>query len=153
MKKIALFLSVILLFAIAVSCSIQTRQDQVLSSLGKCESEQIWTHGEFQDYTDFGIYTYSSANLDNNSYFSKVSESDIETICTFVENFEQWINTFRYNDTNDDLVLNYTFERSTIDTEDFFYIYEDEDYSKFGCYDVWFYDSQTNTLYYLHNNS
>ena len=82
-----------------------------------------------------------------------VSEADIEIINSFVENFEGWINTFASNASTDELVVNYSFDRTFIDTNDYFYIYEDEEnYRKFGCYDLWLFDSQTNVLYYFHNN-
>jgi hypothetical protein len=124
----------------------------VLNSLGRYESKQLWTHGEFQDYTDFGLYSYSSAKLNDNQYFKLVSETDIELLYAFVDNFEQWIETFRSNDPDDELVANYAFDRSLIDTEDYFYIYEGENYSKFGCYDMWIFNAQTYTLYYFHHN-
>ena len=152
MKRLLLMVSIIALVFGATSCGIQTRQDKVLSSLGKYDSKQVWTHGEFQDYTDFGKYFYISVSIDQNNYFQKVTSTDTETICSFIDNFEDWIDTFRNNDPKDELVLNYSFDRSIIDTEDFFYIYEGENYPQFGCYDVWFFDSQTKILYYFHNN-
>ena len=54
MKRLWLMVLVITLVFVATLCGIRTRQDKVLSSLGKCDSKQVWTHGEFQDYTDFG---------------------------------------------------------------------------------------------------
>lgn len=152
MKRLALSILMIILTLTTTSCGIQTRQDEVLSSLGKYDSKQVWTHGEFQDYTDFGKYSYSSVSIDRNIYFQKVSTTDTQTICAFINNFEDWIDTFRNNDPNDELVSNYSFDRSIIDTEDYFYIYEGENYPQFGCYDVWFFDSQTKILYYFHNN-
>ena len=152
MKRLLLLALMTILVLTTTSCGIQTRQDKVLNSLGKYDSKQVWTHGEFQDYTDFGRYSYSSVSIDQNSYFQKVSTTDTETICAFIDNFEDWIDTLRNNDPHDKLVSNYTFDRSIIDTEDCFYIYEGENYPQFGCYDVWFFDSQTKILYYFHNN-
>ena len=152
MKRLLRMVLVITLVFSATSCGIQTRQDKVLSSLGKYDSKQVWTHGEFQDYTDFGKYFYVSVSIDQNNYFQKVTSTDTETICSFIDDFEDWIDTFRNNDPKDELVLNYSFDRSIIDTEDFFYIYEGENYPQFGCYDVWLFDSQTKILYYFHNN-
>ena len=66
----ALIVIIIIIIPILVMtvifCSIQTRQEKVLKSLGKYDSKQVWTHGEFQDYTDFGRYSYSSAKIDPN---------------------------------------------------------------------------------------
>lgn len=146
-----LFVAFILLLS-ATGCTTETRQDEVVNSLGQYESKQVWTHGEWQDYTDFGLYSYSSAELANNPYFKLVSETDINLIHKFIDNFEKWIETFRNNNPNDELVVNYAFDRSVIDTGDYFYIYEKENYSQFSCYDVWIFDIQTNILYYFHHN-
>ena len=152
MKRFILFIFALLILLSTVSCAVQNRQDKVLASVGKYESKQLWTHGEFQDYTDFGVYTFSSANLKDNAYFSVVTEDDIETICAFVDDFEKWTDTIKNDDPHDELVLNYSFDRSVIDTGDYFYIYEGENYSEYGCYDLWIFDTQANTLYYFHNN-
>ena len=88
MKRLLIMVLVITLVFGATSCGIQTRQDKVLSSLGKYDSKQVWTHGEFQDYTDFGKYFYASVNIDQNNYFQKVTSTDTETICSFIDNFE-----------------------------------------------------------------
>lgn len=149
MKKLALILLPVLLLFSVTACS---RQSKVLSSIGKYESEQIWTHGKFQDYTDFGIYTFSSANISDNEYFSAIGDDATQTINAFLDDFENLVATFRDNDPNDDLALNYSFDRSIIDSEDYFYLYEDESYPKYGCYDLWIFDTQTNQLYYFHNN-
>ena len=128
MKRLLLTALIITLVLGVTSCGIKTRQDEVLSSLGKYDSKQVWTRGEFQDYTEFGKYFYSSVSIDQNNYFQKVISTDTETICSFIDNFEDWIDTFRNSDPKDELVLNYSFDRSIIDTEDFFYIYEGENY-------------------------
>ena len=152
MKTFALIMAVFLLLWMLASCGVPSRQNEVLASLGEFESKQVWTYGEFQDYADFGYYRFSSAELEENPYFQKVSEADSETILEFIDNFEQWVDTFRKSDADADLVLNYSFDRSIIDEEDYFYIYEGEDHPRFGCYDVWLFDVQTNMLYYFHNN-
>ncbi len=151
MKRKAAFLFVLLMLLSFSSC---TRRDNVLRSVGRCESEQVWTHGGFQDYTDFGIYTFSSSvDLSNNRYFSPVKEEDIETIGEYVTYFEGCVETIcTMVDPEDELVVNYAFDRAVIDTEDYFYIYEDDNYSEFGNFDLWFFDVQTDTLYFFHDN-
>lgn len=152
MKRFFLLLLALFLLMSTTACVIQSRQENVLHSLGTYVEKQFWTHGSFQDYTDFGKYSYSSVNIDANNYFTPVSDADIETISAFIDNFEGWIDTFRNSNSNDELVLNYSFDRSIMDTTDYFYIYTGEYDSEFACYDVWFFDSQTNMLYYFHNN-
>lgn len=152
MKRLFLLALSIIFILMTTACGIQSRQDEVLYSLGRYESKQVWTHGEFQDYSDFGKYSYSSISIDQNPYFQIVLAADVDTIYTYIDNFEGWIDAYRNNDPNDELVINYSFDRSIIDTEDYFYIYEGENYPKYGCYDVWVFDVQTKVLYYFHNN-
>ena len=155
MKRLFFLIFVIISVPIAVFCLVfslvETRQEKVLDSLGSYETERIWSHG-YQDVTEFGMYSYASVKIDNHQYFTAISETDIETICTFIDDFEEWIDAIEHNDPNDELVLNYAFDRSMIDTNDYFYIYEAENIQKFHNYDVWFFDSQTKVLYYFHNN-
>ena len=141
MKKSLLIVFLFVLLSTIVSCKGETRQDKVLNSLGQYDSKQIWSHGEFQDYTDFGIYSYQSANLNKNEYFTQISKSDIETIYTFIDDFEKWIDTIQNNEPDSDLVINYSFDRSIIDTGDYLYIYEGENSPKFASYDVFFFDT------------
>ena len=151
MKRVV---SVVLVLALLLFLPSCTRQNKVLRSVGACESEQFWTHGTFQDYTDFGVYTFSSdADLSRNRYFAAVTEEDVETIELFLSDFEMMVDSIKENDPADELAVNYTFDHGMIDTEDFFYIYDDDRYPmEFMCYDVWFFDTQTNTLYYFHDN-
>lgn len=150
-KIIALLLSLALTLGTA-GCVFETRESQVLKTLGNYESKRLWTHGEFQDYADFGCYHYASVTLEENPYFRKASSQDIETICGFLDNYEQWIETFRDNDPDDVLVQNYHFDRNILDTQDYFYIYNHYEEEPYWNYDLWVFDSQTNVLYYFHNN-
>ena len=152
MKRLSLMFCLLTLLISMVACGFQTREDKVLASLGKYESEQFWTSGEFQDYTDFGVYTYDSVDIEKSKCFTKASESNIKILCAYVDDFERWISASSDQDSPDSLARNYTFDRSIMDTEDYFYKYEKDSHSKFECYDVWFFDSQTKTLYYFHNN-
>lgn len=140
--------------AMLLSLSACTRNGRVLSSLGKYEEEGFWTCGGFQDYTDFGIYTFSTdVDLSRNRYFAAVGEADIETLFKYIDHFEQWVENIRTTDPADELAVNYAFDHAIVDTEDYFYIYDDERYEIEFCYfDVWFFDTQTNTLYYFHDN-
>ncbi len=166
MKKLALLISLIIMLSSFTSCiklpdvdgfldsvfDTQTLQEQVAESIGQYDNKEIWTHGGFQDYTDYGIYSYTSANLNNNQYFKPVTYSDSEKIKEFIDNFEGWVDVFKEDDPDDELVSNYNFDRSIIDTSDYFYIFEKDYDIEFAYYDVYFFDVQTNVLYYFHNN-
>lgn len=147
-----LLIQVILVFLLLSACGIESRHDQVLSSLGRWDSKTFYTSGGFQDYTDFARYTFSEVSLENSPYFAPVSETDRDTLSAFLDNFEQWIGIIGNSDPRNEVVIHYDFDRSIIDTGDYFYICEDADYPEFGCYDVWIFDTQTCVLYYFHNN-
>ena len=150
MKKRLIVLTVLVLLLSA--CTGPTRHDDILFSLGHYESGHFYTSGGFQDYTDFAVYTYAAVDLEDSFYFSPLTEGDLETMSAFLDDFEGWIDAIRRSDPQNEVVVNYQFDRSMMDTGDWFYIYENPEYSKFGCYDIWFLDSQTNVLYYFHNN-
>ena len=145
-------LTAVSVIMLALPFWFQTEQKQVLSTMGKYTEQCFYSHGEFQDYTDFAVYLCPAAEMAKNPIFSPVSEADMDTISAFLDNFEEWIAVFKSNDPQDALVRNYAFDRSVIDSSDYFYIAESKDYPKFGCYDVWFFDTRTMTLYYFHNN-
>lgn len=77
----------------------------------------------------------------------------------YIDNFENWVNVTREGDDDNALVVNYHFSRADIDGSDYLYIYDREGktigdgaYSKYDYYNVYFFDSQTTTLYCFHNN-
>ena len=51
-----------------------------------------------------------------------------------------------------DVEAGYDFDISEIEEGDYFYIETDEFYDEFGCYDVYYFDMETEILYYFHNN-
>lgn len=148
LRLLSALLSVVLLSA----CGIESRQEQVRSSLGPCERIAFYSSGGFQDYTDFGIYRCPDAELKENPYFAPLTEEDTETLSAFLDDFENWIEVIQGSDPGNEVVVNYSFDRSIVDTGDWLYIYEGENYPKFGCYDIWLFDSQSGMLYYFHNN-
>ena len=148
----ALILSVILLLPACLA-----PEDKVLNSLGKYKSHEFYTSGGFQDFTDYAKYYYDSVDFTDNEYFSKIGQSDIDVLNEHLDNFENWIETYREGDATREIVVNYDFDRSLIDSEDYLYIYSekhtwDDGYTSLEYYDVYFFDTQTNTLYYFHNN-
>jgi hypothetical protein len=83
----------------------------------------------------------------NNTYFKPVTPDDITELNSYFDNFEGWLEYVEYKD-------KYDFQRNDIDTEDYFYIKNDEisEKHKYWDYDVYFFDVQTKTLFFIHNN-
>ena len=154
-KSTAIILSLIILILTLSSCIAP--EDKVLNSLGECRSCEFYTCGGFQDYTDYAKYYYDPVDFTDNEYFSIIEQSDIDALNEHLDNFESCIEAHGYNDASSEIVVNYDFDRSLIDSEDYLYIdsekhTRDDGYTLLVNYDVYFFDTQTNTLYYFHNN-
>ena len=126
----------------------------VLKSLPECKKAEEYMGEGIQDYTDYKKYYYESGkvNLEENEYFIKVSSESADEIKSYFQNFEKWVVHERYKD-------RYDFNPKLIDTEDYYYIENCENYEpysrynhKYDAYNVYFYDSQSDILYCIHNN-
>ncbi len=69
-----------------------------------------------------------------------------------IEDFEDWIEAIKDSNPESEVVAGYDFDLSLISEADYVYIYDDPDYPELGNYDVYFFDMETMTLYYFHNN-
>lgn len=132
--------------------NIYLSQDKVVNSLGSYSSKQIYTHGEFQDFTDYGKYTFENLMLEDNKYFVPMSEEGREAMLLRINKIEGFIEVIEWSDPQDELVLNYDFDKTLISDDDYLYIYNDSEYSELGNYDVYFLDTETGVLYYSHLN-
>ena len=156
MKKAFSLIVVVLIFGTVLSsCVIPA--DEILGPLGKYKGHEFYTQGEFQDYTDYAKYYYDSVDFTDNKIFSKIQQADLDNLNEHLDDFESCIASYRENDETCEIVVNYDFDRSWIDFEDYVYI-ESEKWDRedgnlvFPKYNVYFFDTQTNTLYYFHNN-
>lgn len=150
MKKLTAALFSLVLVVSLAGCSIP--KDDVLDSLGKYESKQFFTSGGFQDFTDYAKYCFDSVDFSDNSYFQIITESSRENLEAHIDDFEKWVQAVRDTDADNEVVVNYDFDRSVISDSDYIYIYDDPDYPEFGNYNVYYFDVETNILYYFHNN-
>lgn len=155
MKRI---ISAVCVCLFALSCgSCAVLEDKVAASLGEYENRVFFTSGGFQDYTDYAKYYYTSANAAENKYLKKIKASDLERICSHLDDFEGWIETIGKGEASSEVVVNYDFDRGVIDLEDYFYIESEahtwrNGYTAIVNYDVYLFDTQTQILYYFHNN-
>ena len=156
MKKAFALIVVVLILGIVLSSCIAP-ENKVLNSLGEYKSHEFYTEGAFQDFTDYAKYYYDHVDFADNEYFCKIGQVDIDVLNEHLDDFESWIKTYREGDASREIVVNYDFDRSLIDCEDYLYIDSekhtwDDGYTSLVNYDVYFFDNQTNTLYYFHNN-
>lgn len=122
--------------------------DPVIASLLEYRGKVLYLEDSFQDYTDYGIYTYDlldKAVLRENIYLEPVT--DVEDIRTYIEDFEKWVEIHRENNSHPELVAAYAFDPTIIDSSDYIYIKTKEGYGKLDYYTVYFFDVDTNRLY------
>ncbi len=142
MKKIIFIILLILL----LSCTACTQNDKVLNSLGKYSEICSYTHGEFQDYTDFAKYQLDSPGLEKNQYLKKIDDDSKKSFENHLDSYELFVTEYCLED------IKYDFDRSIITDTDYIYIYDDPDYPEYGNFSIWFFDFETEVLYYFHTN-
>lgn len=137
------------------SATFVSPQEQVFLSLGEYEIVEYCEDGGWQDFTIYYEITYENPNLENNEYLKQLTQADIEELNLYLDNFEDWVGlvTDERDEPNEQFVKSYDFDRNIISINDYCYIYSNPDYNdKFDSYDVYFYDTETEILYYFHNN-
>lgn len=158
-RRIASVIAAMCLLVLSLSACTFKSKDPVIASLGRAMSVQRYRVSGFGDSTDFGIYTFPGASPGESEYFKPVTAESKNEMLGYIDNFENWVNVTREGDDDNALVVNYHFSRADIDESDYLYIYNREGkpigegvYSKYDSYNVYFFDSQTTTLYYFHDN-
>ena len=154
-KKIIAIISLCIFVLSFASCA--EPEDKVAASLGEYEDRVFFTSGGFQDYTDYAKYYYTSTKVTENKYLKEIKETDLETINTHLDDFEGWIEAIKNSESSSEVVVNYDFDRKTIDTEDYFYIESEkhtwsDGHTSLVRYNIYLFDTQTQVLYYFHNN-
>ena len=156
-KKFIIILSALVVVLIVMGFLIYelssiVYENPVIASLPQADTSDCYYSDGFQDYTDYCKYYYANQEnvlekVKNNPYFKPVTPDDITELNRYFDNFEGWLEYVDYKD-------KYDFQRNIIDTEDYFYIEnnETEEEHKYWNYDVYFFDVQTKTLFFIHNN-
>lgn len=146
MKRLLLIF--LMLFFLA-GCA--TAPEKILSSLPGEGQGKTYTHGKFQDYTDYGKYFYPelcNEALVGNSYFQRVKTEDISVINEHLKDFEKWVELAE--DCDDcSLEENYDFDSEIIREGDWFYLDSDNTYNNYSLYYICM---NTKTVYFFHNN-
>ena len=153
LKKIAIAICI----ALVCFSSSSIPEDPVKASLGEYENHQYLRSGGFEEYTDYAKYYYTSADVSENPYLKRIDEQDLAVIDRHLDDFEMWIDTIKESEPSNEVVLNYDFDRTMIDAEDYIYIDSEErtwsdGYTTLVNYNIYFFDTQTQTLYFFHSN-
>ncbi len=161
-RKITFSVVLILLFNLTACSGLtdwldeKAPKDPVLQSLGTPSTENFYSSGGIQDFTDYAIYTYEEVNLTDNTYFQAVTEENQEELLSYIGNYGNWVDVHRVSSPKSDLVLNYSFDETWI-TEDWCFCIQDKVseggiYDKYDNYNLYILDVPNKTLYYFHTN-
>lgn len=155
---VAILLTVLLNFSscglIGLSCTgcivsdLLEYQDKTLLDLPDYKDKEMFSCSGI-DLTAFNRYYYDIDVdvLEKSDYLEKVEESDFLEIKAFVKNFEKWL--------HDEVEENYDFDNVNIEAGDYFYIDSQDRYDmrkRFNSYDFYYFDVETQIMYFMHND-
>lgn len=143
MKKTLLIMLVFVCSIMLCGCNMK------MLGMPKYIDEECHYGEGFQDYTDYCKYFYDENTIkefETNDKFKVVTDSDIEDIKSYFENFGEVVKSESYYD-------KYDFDyQSQVKDGDYFYIVNKDGYEKLEYYDVYYVDMANNTLYFFHSN-
>lgn len=109
-----------------------------------------------QDSTDYGKYLFSEVTAQQlrfTGYFQIVTEADLDVLRQYVEDFEQWVEICSCDNCGCDLAECYDFSAELLEAGDYFGLERSEPRGSFlGDYTIYYFDLDTQTLYYLRSN-
>ena len=128
----------------------------VLRRLPDYESGELHSCSGGQDSTDYGKYVFSDVTaqqLQITGYFQKVTAADLDVLRQYVKDFEQWVEICSCDNCGCDLAECYDFSAELLEAGDCFGLERSEPRGSFlGDYTIYYFDTDTQTLYYLRSN-
>ncbi|MBR5345699.1 MAG: hypothetical protein IK127_07720 [Clostridia bacterium] len=117
------------------------------------KEEHFDPHG-FQDYTDYCKYQYTSTEpFRKDTRYHFITDDEIENVSGYFEDFYRWMKTENRLD-------EYDFNQTCISAGDYVLIKTKEGepigdsyYEKYDNYTLYFFDTESLTLFYIHNNT
>lgn len=151
----------LLLPLILVLCGCWSPQDEVMAALPAEGEGVLYSHGTFQDYTDYGEYQYSGITEDDlkeSGYFQVVEAADVAELTGYLENFNNWVQLAE-NCGDCNLAQMYDFSADMLREGDYFYLESrvdseraDYDARKYDDYTIYYFSLENQMLYYFHSN-
>ncbi len=163
---LARLIPVVAVAALFIDTDSEQYEDKVIMSLPDYADGHEWIYGFWQDYTCYSEYKYDCElnqyfASEENIYFKPVDFDVKCRINLLLNDYEEWVRMTENPDsiTGDDISKVYSFKRTQIDDSDWYYCnvegFESPDIEEaclYADYDLYFFDTQTGTLYYMHNN-
>ena len=145
MKKILITITLILLLT---GCNGTMNAEIPKGYISK--TEYYDTEG-IQDHTDYAKYIYDKIIVENDKDYKLVQDD--------IDNIKSYFNDFKSVMESEERLNEYDFDVNSITENDYVRIVTkegtpigDSTYGKFDNYSVYLFDSETLTLYYIHNN-
>ena len=123
---------------------------------GYSEKYEYFDPDGFQDFTDYCKYLYpkdADVTFKKSTLYREMSQEDVSRIAGYFDNFAGWAKAAEH------LQGKYDFDVSLISTGDYCFIQTkegtpvgDSAYGTYDDYSVYYYDTETHTLFYIHNN-
>ena len=150
MKRFCLAITLVIFVFVTTGCS---QSKMVGIPDGYIDKEEYYDKDGFQDYTDYAKYLYDSKDvIINNKEYKKIEQDDIQNIIGYFEDFSGWVKAA-------DRLSEFDFDINNINEGDYVKIKTKEGqkiangkYETYDNYSVYFFDIETLTLYYIHNN-
>ena len=124
--------------------------------IGYVKKEEFYDKNGFRDYTDYCKYYYNDKKaFENHSRYRQISESDIDTISGYFSDFQSWME-------EEKRTAEYDFDINCISEGDYALIETEEGsqigngksvYGKYDIYTVYFFDTDSCILYYIHEKN
>lgn len=105
----------------------------------------------FRDTFTFSCYDLYSPQIDD-EVFAPVTEEALFSITRCLNVFERLVsghNPCEVDGDNCEVTKNYSFNRSTLDSSDYFWLDNKPDYGFVGDFDLYIFDTATNALYHF----
>lgn len=155
---VGIIATVVMVVGLSIGFAItKALSNTVIGSLSVYSDKVSYVSDGYQDYSIYRKYIYKNPEkvkkkLKDNKFFMPVTNEDVAYIESYFDNFEEWIE-------GESFYAQYDFKKSCIDEGDYFYIENKDTYEKYAnyeneywAYNVYFFDVQTMTLYFIHNN-
>ncbi len=147
------FFFLVFLLCLLTACG-QPSASQTDIPDGFISSEEFFDPSGFRDYTDYCKYVYpSDFRPDADPLYHPVDAREMQDLEGYYSDFRGWMEAEKR-------LGDYDFDPSLIGPGDYARVETREGehtgkitYGKYDCYTVYFYDVESHTLFYIHQNS
>jgi len=142
-KSISLVLLSIIMLVNLSGCSGD--ENKTILDLPEYSHREMYDDGGWQDILVFNKYYYDNIDkyiLNDSRYLQKITADNIEEVNEYVVDFEKWIEA-----SNDKTKAHYDFDKSMIEKGDYYYI--EDDRPDIESFTVYYFDVESQLLYYM----